>query len=193
MEAKLEGEPELDGVFGDVALEYLPVSSAFALNTLKDILIKKSPRIAQASQLQPEDLKCCDLLYLGLTSGFGTLEDLILRQGRFQTGATYDEIVDTQADKTYTSEAFLAAGSDVTYRDYAVFSATNGPSGNTIWALAGTRDAGLVGLAEVLTDPASQINQKTGGVGDKGYAALYEIAGQRHLNLRSRLVADTLE
>ena len=193
LEARIEAQPELEGVYGDVALEYLPVSTGYSLSALHDVLEEKSPRIIQASQLTPEDLKCCDLLYIGLTSGLGSLEELVLRQGRFQAGKTYDEIVDTDAEKTYTSEAFLAAGSNVTYRDYAVFSILPGPSGNTIWVLAGTRDTGLVGLSEVLTEASSQINQKPRAVGQEGYSALYEIAGQKHLNLRSRLVADTLE
>lgn len=193
LEARIEAQPELDGVYGDVALEYLPVSAAYSLNNLHDILEAKEPRIIQASQLTPEDLKCCDLLYIGLTSGLASLEETALRQGRFQPGRTYDEIVDTEADKTYTSEAFLAAGSNVTYRDYALFSVLQGASGNTIWVLAGTRDTGLVGLSEVLMEAGSQINQKRGSVGQEGYTALYEIAGQKHLNLRARLVADTLE
>ncbi|MAK59544.1 MAG: hypothetical protein CMK09_01050 [Ponticaulis sp.] len=191
LRARLQAEPDLIDRYNDISLEYLPVSSAFAMDDLSPLISLKRKRIVQASQLDPETMKCCDILYIGLTSGLGSLEQQILRDGRFRLGDTYDEIVDTETDELYVSEAFLSAPGETVYRDYAIFSVYEGPAGTTIWSIAGTRDTGLIGLSEWLMSPEKAgALELSGNEMTPGYSALFEITGQKHLNLGTKLIAE---
>src|SRR6185295_5437151 len=91
--------------------------------------------------------------------------------------------------RTYTSEAFLAAPSDTMYRDYGFFSTFQGPSGNRITILSGSRDTAVMGVAEKLTHVKSlaELEKKLPGTGD--FEALLEVKGQKHINFETRVLA----
>lgn len=184
--AKIESDPSLKERYVDISLEYLPVSVAYALDDLSPLLRTKTTRILQASELDPEAMKCCDLLYIGLTSGLGLLENSLLRQGPFRLGDTYDEIIDTNSDQKYVSEAFLAAPGETVYRDYGVLNVTESPAGNHVWAIMGTRDTGLSGLTEWLMSPEANSLRAA-----PGSSVLFEITGQKNLNLSAKVLAKT--
>ncbi|MAP94828.1 MAG: hypothetical protein CMK07_07755 [Ponticaulis sp.] len=191
LDARKEADPESYQRYQDISLEYLPVSTAFALNTMMPVLKQTDYRIVLASQFEPEFLKCCDIVYLGLTSGLGALESYVFQDGTYKLGATYDEIMDTETKAYFVSEAFLAAPGEALYRDYAVFSVSPGPSDNQIWALTGTRDTGLVGISEALMAKGAPLQwSATQPSNAQPYAALFEITGQKHLNLNAKLLSE---
>jgi hypothetical protein len=176
--------------YSDVAMQYLPASAAYALADLAPLLREgRQVQVALASELTPERLKSDDIIYIGLLSGMGKLRDAVFSQSRFAIGESYDQIIDRKTGKTYTSEAFRAAPSDQMYRDYGFFSTFEGPAGNRIAILSGSRDTAVMGVAEALTqmDRLAKVEKKTGGKLD--FEALFEVKGQKHVNLEAQVLA----
>ncbi|RYG31552.1 MAG: hypothetical protein EON93_12760 [Burkholderiales bacterium] len=176
--------------YSDVAMQYLPASAAYALADLAPVLREgRKVQVMLASELTPDRLKSDDIIYVGLLSGMGKLRDPVFSQSRFSIGASYDQIIDRKTGKMYTSEAFLAAPSDQMYRDYGFFSTFEGPGGNRIAILSGSRDTAVMGVAEALTqiDRLEKVEKKTGG--EKDFEALFEVKGQKHVNLEAQVLA----
>jgi hypothetical protein len=176
--------------YSDVAMQYLPASAAYALADLAPVLREgRKVQVMLASEMTPDRLKSDDIIYVGLLSGMGKLRDPVFSQSRFQIGASYDQIIDRKTGKMYTSEAFLAAPGDQMYRDYGFFSTFEGPSGNRIAILSGSRDTAVMGVAEALTqiDRLEKVEKKTGG--EKDFEALFEVKGQKHVNLEAQVLA----
>ena len=176
--------------YSDVALQYLPTSTAFALADLAPLMRGgRKVQVSLASELTMDRLKSDDIIYVGLLSGMGPLRDPVFSQSKFKFGESYDEIVDRKSGKAYTSEAFLAAPSDAMYRDYGFFSTFNGPAGNRIAILSGTRDTAVMGVAESLARRSSieEIEKNTNGARD--FEMLFEVKGQKHVNLETRPLA----
>lgn len=176
--------------YSDVAMQYLPASAAYALADLAPVLREgRKVQVMLASELTPDRLKSDDIIYVGLLSGMGKLRDPVFSQSRFQIGESYDQIIDRKTGKMYTSEAFLAAPSDQMYRDYGFFSTFEGPGGNRIAILSGSRDTAVMGVAEALTqiDRLEKVEKKTGG--EKDFEALFEVKGQKHVNLEAQVLA----
>jgi hypothetical protein len=176
--------------YSDVALQYLPASAAYAIADLAPILRReRDVQVVLASELTPDRLKSSDIIYVGLLSGMGPLRDPVFAQSRFGFDKSYDQIIDRDSGKTYTSEAFLAAPSDAMYRDYGYFSTFEGPTGNRIAILSGSRDTAVMGVAEKLTrvSELSELDRQAPSSGD--FEALFEVKGQKHMNLEARVLA----
>lgn len=182
--------PESVERYSDVAMQYLPASAAYALADLAPLLREdRKVEVALASDLTPDRLKTDDIIYVGLLSGLGPLRDPVFSQSRFGFGETYDQIVDHKTGRTYTSEAFLAAPSDQMYSDYGFFSTFEGPSGNRIAIVSGTRDAAVMGVAETLSriETLQRFEKKTGK--DQDFESLLVVKGQKHTNLEAQVIA----
>jgi len=183
-------DPQAYREAADVALEYLPTSIAFSLVDFLPALSGKNIHIELASQLTPDDLKCCDVVYLGLTSGLASLQDTAFRGSRFRFGDTYDEIVDLSDGEEFVSNAFLGASEPTIYQDYAIFLKKRGPTDNWVYVFAGMRDTGLMGLTESLGSP-DYVMQNLPDMAGEDYEALFQITGQRHVNLSTELLRDS--
>lgn len=184
------GDPDSIETYSDVAMQYLPASAAFALADLAPLLREgRDVQVTLASDLTPDRMKTNDIIYVGLLSGLGPLRDPVFSASRFALGESYDQIVDRKSGKTYNSEAFLAAPSDQMYRDYGFFSSFEGPTGNRIAILSGSRDTAVMGVAEAVTqlDRLARVQRKTPSEGD--FEALFEVKGQKHVNLEAQVVA----
>jgi hypothetical protein len=184
------GNPDNVEKYSDVAMQYLPASAAFALADLAPLLREgRDVQVTLASELTPDRMKTNDIIYVGLLSGLGPLRDPVFSSSRFALGESYDQIIDRKSGKTYTSEAFLAAPGDQMYRDYGFFSVFEGPTGNRIAILSGSRDTAVMGVAEAVTqlDRLARVEQKTPKDGD--FEALFEVKGQKHVNLEAQVVA----
>lgn len=184
------GDPDSIETYSDVAMQYLPASAAFALADLAPLLREgRDVQVTLASELTPDRMKTNDIIYVGLLSGLGPLRDPVFSSSRFALGASYDQIVDRKSGKTYNSEAFLAAPGDQMYRDYGFFSSFEGPTGNRIAILSGSRDTAVMGVAEAVTqlDRLARVERKTPSEGD--FEALFEVKGQKHVNLEAQVVA----
>jgi hypothetical protein len=186
--ARYMNDPRASDQYGDVALQYLPTSAAYALADLAPLIQGRRVEVELASQMQPDKLRDADVIYIGLFSGMGPLRVPAFARSRFQIGESYDQIIDRHDGVTYTSEAFLAAPSDTMYRDYGLVSAFHGPTGNRIIVLAGARDTALMGVAEALTrGPSLDALKRAVGAGED-FEAMFEVKGQKHVNLESRIL-----
>jgi hypothetical protein len=181
--------PDGAETYGDVALQYLPASSASALGHILPAAAHARPRIVLSSELTPDILRSDDIIFVGLVSSLGLLREPIFGHSRFRFGESYDQIIDQKTGHMYQSEAFLAAPGDGMYRDYAYVASLTGPAGNHITIVSGARDAALSGIAESLTTPAFLITLGKTPDSKGDFEAIFEIRGQRQTSLETRLLA----
>lgn len=176
--------------YSDVALQYLPASVAFALADLAPIIQDgRKVQVTLSSNMPLDRMKTDDIIYVGLLSGLGPLRDPVFSTSRFAVGKSYDQILDLKTNRAYNSEAFLAAPRDDMYRDYGFFSSFQGPAGNRIVILSGSRDTAVMGVAEAVTqiERLERVQKKTPKDGD--FEALFEVKGQKHMNLEASVLA----
>lgn len=196
LEQYLKNHPELADRYMDMALEYLPVSAAYVLHDLIPILepSRQNGRRVQvilASRLTADMLKSADIVYVGLLSGMRLLREPTFSSSEFQIGDSYDELVDRHTRQRYFSEAGFAEDEQRhrgEYSDYGYFSTFNGPGGNRIMVIAGTRDEALMHTGEVLTH-TSGMRPLHDRVGDAAnFEALYAVEALDRTNLTGRLI-----
>lgn len=188
-----ETDPERYSMTEDVGLNYLPVSSAYGLAELLPILRQggKNVSIMPASAVTSDTFRKSNVIYVGLMSGMALLEEVSLTGSSFMIGASYDELIDTTAQRTYASEEAWSLASERYYKDYGYFAMFREPGGGLVAVVAGARDTGLKGLADVLgrSELPSELIELTRADGAPGYEALFEITGQQGADLNARLVA----
>jgi hypothetical protein len=184
----VELNPQLMQRYRNLDLTYLPAASAFALQDVVPVLSTAKPvRVVLMSQLDANALKNSHIVYIGYVSGLGMLGDRVFAASRVTPGATYDELVDTQTDRTYLSTAMGAtAGGE--FRDYGYFSTFAGPSGNRIVVIAGTRDIGVMQVAQSLSQRAEirDLCQRAGTAA--AFESLVEVSGVGKTGLHSQLL-----
>lgn len=189
LELLQEEEPERYGFAEDVGLNYLPVSSAYALHEVVPVLAAggKQVEVIASSDLEVEMLRRYDVIYLGLLSGMGLIEDFAFRQGQFRLGESYDEIVDEAANRAYISEEARNLTAPVFYRDYAYVARFEAGGGALVAIVASQRDTGLRGVSPIVTGELPGDLAKV--VEDGGaFEALFQITGQQGADLNERLI-----
>jgi hypothetical protein len=154
--------PEFAPRYMDVGLRYFPISTALALRNVMMVLAPQNRRItiSKMSDLEPGSLKAADIVYIGYLSGMGMFQDVVFTGSRFAVGDSYDEVIDKKTHHTYVSEVGSQimepsppTGKEQTYHDYGIFEKLQGPGGNLILVIAGTRDEGVSQTAEAFTNP----------------------------------------
>jgi hypothetical protein len=183
-----ELNPQLMQRYRNLDLTYLPAASAFALQDIVPVLGTTKPvRVVLMSQLDANALKNSHIVYIGYVSGLGMLGDRVFAASRVSPGGSYDEIVDTKTDHTYLSTA-MGASSGGEFRDYGYFSTFAGPSGNRVVVIAGTRDIGVMQVAQSLSQrhDVRELCQRAGEA--KAFESLVEVSGVGKTGLQSRLL-----
>ena len=172
----------------DVGLTYLPISSAYGLRSIMPILARhpQAVEIMPASEVTSETLRSYNVVYIGLVSGMGLLEDVTFDRSGLVVGETYDELTDTRSGRHYRSGEALSRASTRYYRDYGFLSRFRDPGGARVAVVAGARDTGLRGLVPLA---AGRLDGELKDVadGDGGFEAVFEITGQQGADLSSRL------
>lgn len=184
-----ELEPERYGAADDVGLNYLPFSVAYGLQSIVPVLTRsgRNVTVLAASDLQPDMLNYFDVIYVGLFSGMALLEDVNFMESEFDMGDTYDELIDTASDTTYTSEEARRVSTPAYYRDYGYFARFRTPSGALVAIVAGARDTGVRGLVPLVTGPTLPSDvEKLAESGD--FEAVFQITGQQGADLSERLL-----
>jgi len=193
LEHLLKERPDLADRYMDLALRYLPVSSAHALNDVAPLLQSsaggsRQVQILLASDLTPGIIRSSHIVYIGLLSGMGILRDIVFAGSQFKIGDTYDELIDQKHDKIYVSQSSIAVHDNTRYRDYGYFSTFAGPDGKRIVVLSGTRDVALMHTAEAVSRPESlrQLTERAGAANN--FEALYAVDAIDHMNLDGQLL-----
>jgi hypothetical protein len=194
----LIANPNLAERYQDVELAYLPTSSAFALASVMPVLAtseKRRVRVMMMSALDPATIKYANIVYIGLLSGLGSLQNAAFAGSRFAIGNSFNEIIDRKTQRHYMSEATRyegfpkRAGGEPSYRDYGFFSTFVGLAGNRIVIIAGTQDEGVRQTAELMTDPARLDELRRAVPGKPDVEALFEVSGMDRVNLSGKLLA----
>ncbi|HTN15638.1 MAG TPA: helix-turn-helix domain-containing protein [Sphingomonadaceae bacterium] len=188
-----ESDPEHYEMSEDMGLNYLPFSSAYGLSELMPILSqhRKPVTIIPASQVTSDTFQTSNVVYIGLISGMGLLEDVNFMNSGFAVGESYDELVDNKTRKSYISEEALSLASAKYYRDYGYFTEFHEPGGALVAVVAGARDTGLRGLAPIVAagELSARLEKLVKQRGRGGVEAIYEITGQQGADLSEKLVA----
>jgi hypothetical protein len=185
--------PDRGNRYVDMELRYLPTSAAHALARVMPILSPSSAaerrvRVVLSSQLTPGMLKTADIVYVGYLSALGPLMEPVFAGSRFSVGESFDEIIDDQTGKHYLSEINGYENAGRTTLDYGLISTFDGPTGNRIIILAGTRDVAIRQVAEEATD-ARSLGGLTPKDGKAAFEALFRVEAMEHYNMGAQLIA----
>jgi hypothetical protein len=181
-----ELNPQLMQRYRNLDLTYLPAASAFALQDIVPVLGSSKPvRVVLMSQLDANSLKNSHIVYIGYISGLGMLGDRVFAASRVSPGGSYDELVDTETHHTYLSTA-MGAMPDGEFRDYGYFSTFAGPDGNRIVVIAGTRDIGVMQIAQSLSQRTAirELSLRAGAA--RAFESLVEVSGMGKTGLHAR-------
>lgn len=187
-----ETNPARYGSAEDVGLSYLPVSTGAALRALMPVLARSNHPVefAAASEVDAEDLRDYNVVYIGLLSGMRLLEESTFAGSNYSVGMSYDEVIDRDSGRSYVSEEARRLAAPVFYKDYAYFARFDEPGGSHIAVVAGARETGLRAMATTVAgDLPPQMERLAGSPPDRGFEALFEITGQQGANLSQRLVS----
>jgi hypothetical protein len=186
--------PDLANRYQNLDLTYLPTGSAYALLDVLRVLYTsgKPVHVVPMSEMSDADLKSSHVVYLGYLSALGKLEEFVFASSSLAIGYTYDELRDVDTGELYSSEAGTPE-INRNYRDFAFISTFPGPGGNQFVIVSGTRDAGLMQAAHVLTDPmfahsVEQARPDLGSAQPPAFEMLYEVTGYGRTNLDAMLV-----
>ncbi|HZF46224.1 MAG TPA: helix-turn-helix domain-containing protein, partial [Sphingomonadaceae bacterium] len=187
-----ESNPARYEMTEDMGLNYLPFSSAYGLTELMPILTQHHKRVTimPASQVTSDTFQTSNVVYIGLISGMGLLEDVNFMNSGFSVGESYDELIDGKTRKSYISGEALSLASARYYRDYGYFTEFTEPGGALVAVVAGARDTGLRGMSRIVAAPdlPERIETLAKDRTDKGFETLFEITGQQGADLSDRLV-----
>jgi hypothetical protein len=190
LEQRFLADPALAARYADLNLGYLPTSSAQALRQILPVVIAtgKPVSLTLASELDPASLKSTHIVYVGLLSALGMMQDMAFSGSRYAFGGSFDELLDRDTGEAWVSEAGEPHRDAERYRDYAYLSTFAGPAGNAHIVIAGTRDTGLMQSAEIAADPGKLLQLGAQAPAPKGWEALFEVQGINGMNIESRLI-----
>jgi hypothetical protein len=183
-----ESEPDRYGQAEDMGLSYLPLSSAYALRSLMPVLARhpQPVEVVAASVVSPQMLRDRNVVYIGLVSGMGLLEETTFNSSDLSVGETYDELRDAVSGRRYSSGEALSRTSTEYYRDFGYIARFRRPGGALVAVVAGARDTGLRGLAPLAV---GELDARLEAVaaGEGSFEAVFEFTGQQGADLSSRL------
>ena len=184
-----EADPARFGMAEDVGLNYLPFQTAFALEQVTPLLAtaQKDVRVIAASELTSAMLSGHDVVYLGLLSGMGLLEEITFSGSSLRIGESYDEIVDRETGRVWASDEARRLASPAFYRDYAYVARLRAPGGALVMVVASERITGLRGVGAIVA--ARDIPRDLSGpAAAPAFEALFQITGQQGADLSDRLI-----
>lgn len=185
-----EAEPERYAVAEDFGLNYLPFSSSYALSAIAPVLEGngKDASVIAASDLRPDMLNRFDIVYVGLLSGLGPLEQQVFAGSGFRLGETYDELIDSSTKQVYASDEARRIAAPVFYRDFAYLARFTAPGGAKVIIVAAERETGLRALGPIVA--RAKLPEKVAEVAADGapFEALWQVTGQQGADLSDRLI-----
>lgn len=185
-----EANPDRYGAAQDMGLNYLPFSSAYALQALMPVLAQHSQPVGvmPASQVTSGTFQDFNVIYVGLISGMGLVEDVNFMASGFAVGESYDELIDVESGRRYVSGEARSLASGRYYRDYGYLARFREPGGALVAVVAAERDTGLRGLAPLAVSARLPERLDELAEGLAPFEALYEITGQQGADLDEKVV-----
>ncbi len=188
-----EAEPDRYGYAEDVGLTYLPFSTAYAMQSIMPVLADidrntgREVDVIAASEVEPAMLNRFDVVYLGLLSGMGVLEEQVFTDSTLRVGESYDELVDRESGQVWTSDEARTLASPAFYRDHAYLARFTASTGAQVVVVASQRETGLRGISPIAV--ADALPQGVAEVsGADGFEAVVQVTGQQGADLDDRLI-----
>lgn len=178
----------------DLDLSYMPEGSAFALARVVPILQEsgKPVTITMMSDLSSADIRSNHIVYIGYISALDKLREMAFAGSGLAIGRSYDELLNKDSLEYYTSDAGLPEEGEP-FKDYALFTTFPASSSTQAVLISGMRDAGLMHMAQALSD-SSVLNEMVASIDydtDEAVSAfetLFEVYGVDRLNFDASLV-----
>lgn len=188
--------PGAAGKITELDQHYVSSSSVTALRDIRMALMAVKGknggriRVISSSQLTPDLLKSSDIVYVGQLGGLSPLlRDPLFQASGLKVGATFDEVIDRASGRRYQSDGVVLTEERIPRQDYGYIARFPGPSGNNIVVIAGTRDAGLLEMAELAKSAEKLDAVRLPAAGTlQGMEALYRVRTMGSLNLGSSLL-----
>ena len=183
----LELHPSSAQQYRNLRLTYLPTGTAVALADVSALLAgRKQVRIKLMSELDGETLRTSHVVYIGYLSGLGMLGDFVFGASRLRLQGTDDQLVDSTTERSYTAR--MPQTPERSFVDYGYFATMQGPAGNRIIVVAGTRDNGVMQSAAAATDPKSLAAWVAESGHSQGFESLTEVQGVDRTNLSTNRI-----
>ena len=177
-----------------VDLSYLPISTAAALAAVMPITNSTNANkphpstLVTMSRLTPDALRKSNIVYVGFLSGLGLLREPLFQASGFSVGSSYDELIDRTSGRHYLASRGMFDGDNTSQSDFGYIASLPGPAGNRVLVIAGTRDAAVAQMAEMVSDPA-QVAALSRRVSRGGYfEALLQVRWIGNTNLSGSLL-----
>lgn len=188
-------EPELAWKYYNLDLTYIPEGSAFAINSISSVLPhrKKSIEVKMMSDLTTQDITTHHIIYLGYISGLDHLSDMVFAASGLKIGGNYDELIDKETGKTFTSDAGLPSFREP-FVDFGYMSLIRSTNQTFMLVVAGMRDAGLIHTAKALTqtNDITRLNEALSKSENStkfdSYEALFEVRGLNRKNFSADII-----
>lgn len=186
----VQQNPSLGNRQFDVGLSYLPTGIAHALHKLDLVLnsgSKKPWGVILSSELVSENIRNSHIVYIGHLSGMRVLEDLVFATSGFRVGRSYDQLVDKASGRSYVSGNGIPTDAMAAQVQLAYLASFTGAAGNRVLIVAGFRDIGLKGLADLLSSRhgvAELLAQQT----TPSFEALYQFSGLGAMNAPGKIL-----
>jgi len=178
----LELNPGSSQQYRNLRLTYLPTGTAVALADVSALLAgRKQVRIKLMSELDGETLRTSHVVYIGYLSGLGMLGDFVFGASRLRLQGTYDQLVDSTTERSYVAR--MPQTPARSFVDYGYFATMQGPAGNRIIVVAGTRDNGVMQSAAAATDPKTLAAWVAESGHSQAFESLTEVQGVDRTNL----------
>lgn len=190
LERLARAAPQRYGKGADAGLSYLPPSAAYALGDILPRLVQTGRpfRVAPVSSENINVFKTSDVVYVGLLSGMSFLESMAFANSSFVPGDSYDEIIAIENGQWFRSTEAMGLMEQTAYRDYGYFSFIRPDTSGWLMVIAGTRDTGLRGIAELVSAANLPVDFNTITQRPR-FEALVEVGGQQQSNIRQTLIS----
>lgn len=185
MEAETKGERS---TYYNLNLFYTPRAISFVLKDIIPVLSAngKTVSIRMNSELTASDLKSNHILYIGYISAMKELQGLAFNASAFTVGSSYDELININTGKRHVSEEINPGDSD-TFVDYGMLSSFPMLSGHQMMLISGTRDTGLMHMAQIVTSNrylstisetiSNSSSHNNGSINSVSFEAFYKVIG----------------
>ncbi|WP_123905461.1 helix-turn-helix domain-containing protein [Sphingobium cloacae] len=194
LEQYLMNHPQDFGHYIDINLSYLPSSTAVALDDIVPIVKAADRKKTRPSgsiimtHLNPDILRKSNIVYVGFLSGLGMLRDPLFQASGFSIGESFDELIDRKTGKKYLADWGMFEGDSTPINDFGYIASMPGPAGNHILIVSGTRDAAVMQMAELVSDPEQLAALSKRVKGSDSFEALYHVRSIGNMNLDSSLL-----
>ena len=183
----LELNPGSSQQYRNLRLTYLPTGTAVALADVSALLAgRKQAHIKLMSELDAETLRTSHVVYIGYLSGLGMLGDFVFGASRLRLQGTYDQLVDSTNERSYVAR--MPQTAERSFVDYGYFATMQGPAGNRIIVVAGTRDNGVMQSATAATDPKTLAAWVAESGHSQAFESLTEVQGVDRTNLSTNRI-----